>query len=147
NDTLIAICKFTSVIRKEVATSMNLKTSEVLELDRFCIHPQYQKENFASWFISRCVKLIDDPKITHLISFADSTFGHSGTIYKAANWKQVSIVKPSYHYVNKDGLTLHKKTLYNHARSMKKTESEYAGEYGYQKVYGKEKTKFILKLK
>src|SRR5690606_15866307 len=50
NDDLIAVCKFASIIRKEVATSINLKTTEVLELDRFCIHPSYQKKNFASWF-------------------------------------------------------------------------------------------------
>ena len=60
DDKLIAVCKFAGVVRKEVATSMGMKPSEVLELDRFCIHPEYQKKNFASWFISRCSKSIFD---------------------------------------------------------------------------------------
>jgi hypothetical protein len=138
NDELIAVCKFASVVRKEVATSMNLKTSEVLELDRFCIHPNYQKKNFASWFLSRCTKLINDSKITHLVSFADSTFGHIGTIYKAANWMKIGTVKPSYHYVDSTGWVLHKKTLWDHAKKMGKSEVEYAEENGYQKVHFEE---------
>src|SRR5690606_13193223 len=48
DNTLIAVCKFASVVRKEVATSLILKTSEVLELEQICIHPQYKKENYAS---------------------------------------------------------------------------------------------------
>ncbi|HES59906.1 MAG TPA: hypothetical protein ENO18_05685, partial [Caldithrix sp.] len=40
-DKLIAVCKFAGVIRKEVATSMNYQVNQVLELDRFCIHPEY----------------------------------------------------------------------------------------------------------
>ena len=43
--------------------------------------------NTESWFISRCLKLLkkDKPKIKAVLSFADSTEGHEGTIYKATN--------------------------------------------------------------
>lgn len=145
DDQLIAVCKFAGIVRKEVATSLQYTSSEVLELDRFCIHPQYQKKNFASWFISRCSKLLFNEfnDLKCLVSFADATYGHSGVIYKAAGWQEVSKVKPDYHYVNEEGFVLHKKTLYNHAVRMKKTEAEYARENGYFKVYGKEKIKFI----
>lgn len=147
NGELISVCKFSTPSRQEVATSLNLKYSEVLELDRFCIHPAYQKKNFASWMVSRCSKLAFEklPKIRCLVSFADSTMGHSGTIYKASNWEEIGKTKPSYHYLDQSGFPIHKKTLWNHARHMKKTESEYAEEFGYIKVIGKEKTKFILK--
>lgn len=143
---LIAVCKFATPVRKEVATSMGYEYKEVLELDRFCIHPQYQKKNFASWFISRCVKLVtgEFEKIKCLVSFADTTYGHTGSIYKAANWKEVGRVKPDYYYVNEEGFILHKKTLYNQAIKMKMKEKEYAEKHGYVKVYGKEKIKFIL---
>ena len=144
-DKLTAICKFAGVVRKEVATSMKLKPSEVLELDRFCIHPEYQKKNFASWFISRCSKLVFEEfsKLKYLVSFADTTYEHFGTIYKAANWQEFHRTRPSYHYMSDDGFIMHKKTLYGHARSMKKTEREYAKEFGYTRIYGKEKIKFI----
>lgn len=144
---LIAVCKFASVVRKEVATSMEMKTSQVLELDRFCIHPAYQKKNFASWMISRCSKLVfeEHSKVSCLVSFADSTHGHSGVIYKASNWTEIGKTKPSYHYANNDGFVIHKKTLWDKASKLRKTEAEYAAEHGYIKVKGKEKTKFILR--
>lgn len=43
--------------------------------------------NAESWFISRCLKLLkqDKPNIKAVLSFADSTEGHDGTIYKATN--------------------------------------------------------------
>lgn len=146
DEKLIAVCKFAGVIRKEVATSMNFEPNQVLELDRFCIHPQYHKKNFGSWFISRCSKLLlnECTKIDCLVSFADTTFGHHGTIYSAAGWKMIHTVKPDYHYVSEDGFVLHKKTLYNHARRMGKTESKYANEFRYTKIFGKEKIKFAL---
>jgi very-short-patch-repair endonuclease len=145
-DELIAVCKFSTPIRQEVATSLNYKYSEVLELDRFCIHPAYHKKNFASWFISRCSKLIDSKKIRCLVSFADYTYGHLGTIYKAANWQEIGKIRPDYYYVNEEGFILHKKTLYNQAVKMGKIESEYAREFNYTKLFGKEKIKFICKL-
>jgi GNAT superfamily N-acetyltransferase len=143
-DTLIGVCKFCPPIRAEVATSMGMAQSQVLELDRFCIHPSYQKKNFASWLVSRCAKLAFSahPGAACLVSFADSTFGHVGTIYKAANWKQVRIVPPDYHYVSPEGFVVHKKTLYDHASRVGRKEAEYAAQFGYAKAYGKSKTKF-----
>jgi len=146
-DKLTAVCKFSRIIRQEVATSMKLKPSEVLELDRFCIHPEYQKKNFASWFISRCSKLVFEEfsRLKFLVSFADLTFGHTGIIYKAANWYEIGRVKPDYYYISEDGFILHKKTLYNRARKMGMTERKYVEEYKYTRTYGKGKIKYILK--
>jgi asparagine synthetase A len=79
-----------------------------------------------------------------LVSFADSTFGHFGTIYKASNWKQLHVTKPDYHYISQEGFVIHKKTLYDHAQKMGKSESDYVNQFGYMKVFGKSKTKFVL---
>ncbi len=141
---LIAISKFSPPVRKESATSLGFSHKDILELDRFCIHPNYQKKHFASWFLSRICKIVMKSfKPKCLISFADTTYGHIGTIYKATNWKEVSRVRPDYHYISVDKFAVHKKTLYNHAMSMKMTESEYASKFGYEKVFGKEKIKYI----
>jgi very-short-patch-repair endonuclease/GNAT superfamily N-acetyltransferase len=146
DDILIAVCKFSPPSRKEVATSIGLKNRAVVELDRFCIRPDYQRKNLASWFISRAVRLLFNELDTlqAIITFADSTYGHSGVIYKASGWQLLSTVKPDYYYVGKDGWIVHKKTLYNHARSMKQTERDYADNNGYTKVKGKEKFKFAI---
>lgn len=143
---LVAVCKFSTPVRQEVATSMGLRQSEVLELDRFCIHPLYQKKNFASWLVSRCSRRAfdDHPRVRTLASFADSTFGHTGVIYRAAGWSFVHVVRPDYHYVGPGGFVIHKKTLWDHASKNGHSESDYALAHGYVKVFGKEKLKFSL---
>lgn len=146
NGKLIAVSKFSNVIRTQSATSLGIHQSKVLELDRFCIHPNFQKKNFASWFLSRSVNLIWSafPSVQTVISFSDSTRGHSGTIYKASNWETVGTIPADYHYVSKDGFVIHKKTLWNHSSKNRMKESEFASLNGYVKVFGKPKTKFRI---
>lgn len=45
--------------------------------------------NAESWLISQSVRHIrkQNPDIKFLVSYADPSAGHSGTIYKAANWR------------------------------------------------------------
>jgi transposase len=147
-DLLIAVARFTSPTRQEIATSLGYKFKEVLELSRLCVHPKYQKPNLLTWFLARVRKQLheDKPEVTCLVSFADSTYGHTGAVYKADNWELNRIVEPNYWYVSDDGFVMHKKTLWNHAKKMSMTESEYASKYGYSKVWGKEKYKFVKKL-
>ena len=149
NGVLVGICKFASPMRAESATSMGFSQSQVLELDRFCIHPRFHKKNFASWFMSRCMKnvLDDHLKIQVLISFADLTYDHVGTIYKASNWEFLHEVKPSYHYISQDGFVIHKKTLYDHASRHSQKESDYADLHGYVMAFGRTKNKFCYRRK
>lgn len=145
-DDLIGVCKFSSVIRQEVASSLKLKCYQVMELDRFCIHPKFQKKNFASWFLSRCSKAIfaENPKLVGLVTFADETFGHSGTIYKASNWKFVGKTRPSYHYMDASGIPINKKRVYDIASKLLMKEREYAEKHELLKFAEKPKSKFIL---
>jgi hypothetical protein len=146
NDITIAISKIGPVGRKETATSLGYSTKECFELDRFCIHPMYQKKNLGSWLLGRTINEFfkSHKDAVAIVSFADSTFGHDGTIYKASNWKTVGTVKPDHIYLSEDGWILHKKTVYNQAASLHMSESAYAEKHGYVKVKGKEKTKFLI---
>jgi hypothetical protein len=125
---------------------MHLKCTEVLELDRFCIHPNYQKKNFASWFISRCVDSVfsEFSGVKRLVSFADSTYKHSGTIYKASNWIMIGETKPSYHYMSEDGFVVNKKVLYSIASKFKMKETEYANKHNFVKYREEPKLKFVF---
>ncbi|MDP1712601.1 MAG: hypothetical protein Q8K86_09100 [Candidatus Nanopelagicaceae bacterium] len=113
------------------------------ELTRFIIHPNYQKKNFASWFLSRASKLAL-AKFGLLFTFADPNFNHDGTIYLASNWRFVGETTPDYWYSRDDGWVMHKKTLWNRAKNMVMTEAEYAEKHGYKKVWGLPKKKFVL---
>ena len=137
---LIAVCGFSPLIRQNIPEDS--KTTR--ELSRLCIHPRYQKRNFASWFVSRCIKLLPN-QYTTIISYTDTTFNHNGTVYKALNFKLDSEIKPDYWYVDKDGWVMHKKSLYDHARKMNMIEKDFAEKNGYKKIHGNKKLKFVFK--
>jgi len=145
---LIAICKFSPVVRKEVATSMGYTVSQVLELDRFCIHPEYQKKNLASKILGQVIKLIKSshPEIQILVSFADTMQGHEGTIYKASNWKYEKLTSTSHVYLDINGNQINKKWVYNEGKKIGLTELEYANQMNLIKMKIPEKHKFSYKL-
>ena len=149
NNELIAVCCFASVTRKETADNLGYNSVKIRELNRFCISSMRHKKDFASWFLCRCRKMIisDIDGLKILVAFADSTFGHDGNIYKSDNWLLDKIVPSSYWYVSNDGFVMHKKTLWDHANSLKMIESEFAALHGYTRVNGKEKYRFVYYVK
>lgn len=73
----------------------NLPQHEWLELRRMAVSPE-RPVNTCSWMLSKMISILRAkcPQITTLVSY--QIIGeHSGTIYKAANWKETAI--------NKDG--------------------------------------------
>jgi very-short-patch-repair endonuclease len=140
---MIGAAGFCGITRNESATRLGAKSYEVRELSRFCI--ANNTKNLASWFLSRVLKLLrhDNNLIKIVITFADETFGHDGTIYKASNWKYDGDVEPTYYYVDSDGNVYHKKTLWNFASKMKMGESDLADQIGAAKIGTSKKHRFI----
>jgi len=138
NNKLIAVCVFSPLGRQNLPWDKK----STRELSRLCINPRYQKKNFASWFVSRCIKKLNSQYET-IISYCDTTFNHNGAVYKACNFKLDGEVKPDYWYVSEDGWVMHKKTLYNHAVKMGMKEKEFAELNRYKKVFGDKKLRFI----
>lgn len=138
DDNLIACVVYSSKLRQNQHYERDFR-----ELSRLCIHPSYQKKNFASWFISRTYKFLD---VDLIISFCDTTAGHSGTVYKASNFTLSHETKPDYWYVDSDGFVMHKRTLYGKAVNLKMTESEYAEKFHFRKRYGGKKLCFIKEI-
>lgn len=116
------------------------------ELIRFVIDPKYQMKNLGSWLLSRASK-IALKKWDKLFTFADPNFNHSGTLYLASNWEFVGEIKSDYWYTSDNGWIMHKKTLWNRAKNLCKTEKEYAEFFGYRKVWGLPKKKYEYKRK
>lgn len=59
------------------------------ELARLYLLDEVPK-NAETWLIGKSVRWIkrNHPDVKHLLSYADPSAGHAGTIYKAANWRQ-----------------------------------------------------------
>jgi hypothetical protein len=134
-DKLIAVCRFSPLPRQNLAHQF--KDGSV-ELSRLCVHPNYHKKNLLSWWLAKLVK-----QFTAIVSYADTTVGHTGAVYKAANFRLHHETPPDYWYVDKDGYVMHKKTLYNRAINLKLTEAEFAEKYGYMKKWGGPKKCFV----
>lgn len=137
DDNIIAAALFSPPVRQN---TMNKFKKEYIELSRFCIDPAYQKKNFASWFLSRLLKIINKP----IVSYSDSTMGHVGTIYKATNFTFSHKVKPDYWYQGPNNHIMKKKSLYNKAKDCGLTEREYAEKNGFVKIFGREKLCFTF---
>ena len=80
----------------------------VRELHRLAIIDDTPK-NTESWFISRCLKLIRDdrPDLWALVSFADTTQGHNGGIYRATNALHCGMTAPARFYLDSEGRLRH----------------------------------------
>jgi hypothetical protein len=83
---LVGVCVFALPPRE---TMKRYECKVAWELARLYIMDS-EPFNSETWFMSRAVRYI---RATHgdvevLVSYADPSAGHAGTIYKAANWKQ-----------------------------------------------------------
>jgi hypothetical protein len=100
----------------------------------------------GSYFLSRCEKSIKKLKeFDNLVSFSDNRL-HNGTIYAASNWEYVGETQSDYQYLSSLNVPMHKKTLYNRAKSCGMKEREYAELHSYRKTIVGTKSKWLRKL-
>jgi len=125
--------------------SDGLEKSEMLELTRFAISSFVHNHNLGSFFLSKLINFVPHGTKS-IVSYADPSAGHYGTIYKAANWKFAGDTKPSYFYVNGEGWKMHKKTLYNQAKAMHMNENEFATKFNYKRVNSPPLKKYKLEI-
>jgi len=149
---VVAVVKMCSVTRQGTPRSLGLETSQVMELDRMAVAPEWRKKNLLSWFLSRVMKMVreDFPEVKKLVSFADGEQGHDGAVYRAANWKESGKTAKSYYYVSPGGERVKKKTFFDRIVSSglkgSGTESEAASKMGMRKVVTRPKTRFTIEL-
>lgn len=69
-------------------TMKRYKVSLAWELARLYILDS-EPFNSETWFISRAIRYIksNHPQVEAIVSYADPSHGHTGTIYKAGNWQ------------------------------------------------------------
>ena len=107
---LIGVLAFATPCSENVRASIFGKEyrNHVTELHRLVVKDSYcgraTPKNTESWFISRCLKLLkqDKPQIWAVISFADSTEGHTGIIYKATNAKFCGMTSKATFYLDQE---------------------------------------------
>jgi len=90
NEKLIGVSIFGSPAMNNQASKWNPNNPEkLLELRRLCCIDDTPK-NTESYFIGSCLRwLKKNTDIEVIISYADMTYNHKGTIYKASNFEHV----------------------------------------------------------
>jgi len=110
NDIMIGCLCFATPCSENVRSSAfgSDYKDHVTELHRLFIVDDAPK-NTESWFISRCLKLLksDKPHIWAVITFADSTEGHLGTIYQATNAIYCGMSSKATFYLDQEGRLRH----------------------------------------
>lgn len=61
---------------------------ETWELSRLYLVDEVPK-NAETWLLSKSVKIVrrERPDVEFLLSYADPSVGHAGTVYRASNWR------------------------------------------------------------
>ena len=103
------VCIFTGLPVPEIAKgAFGLERHEqdgLFELSRLCIHPitQQSEYNITSWFVSKAIRrLRKETNVRGIISYADSDH-HSGTIYRACNFRYCGLSEPKKDFYFADG--------------------------------------------
>lgn len=80
----------------------------VVELHRLHVQDGTPR-NTESWFIARCLRLLveDRPQTAAVVSFADPTEGHVGTIYQATNAIYYGKSRPATFFRDETGRLRH----------------------------------------
>lgn len=145
NDQLIGVCSFGQVTRLESIKDLGVDSGQYMELTRLCIKPGYNKHNLVSMLLGKSLRSLrmSNRDLRAIVTFADNTYGHDGTVYRAANFLEAGTSPPSYWYVDIGGWAIHKKTVWDKAKARGLSEEDYAAECGYQRIDGSTKTKFV----
>lgn len=105
----LGACIFTGLPVPEIAVGAfgleRDKQEGLYELSRLCIRPDIQEEeyNITSWFVSKCIKRFRrDATVRSILSYADANH-HSGTIYRACNFKYYGLTESKKDFYYSDG--------------------------------------------
>lgn len=91
----------------------NLNPDEVREFDRMYLTdvPPKFSETITLSLLHHYLRKVH-PEIKYLISYADTTVGNTGTIYKAANYKLIDKIKADF-YILESGERVHPITMWH----------------------------------
>lgn len=114
-------------IRPQIKKGLN--PDEIREFDRMWLSDEMPKysETIVLSLLHKFIK-IAYPNIKALISYADTTVGNTGTIYKASNYKQIGDIKADF-YILSTGERVHPVSMYHRhkTRAWDYLQKHYAG--------------------
>lgn len=124
---LVGVCTFgtppSSPLRCGIAGDSHI--GDILELNRLCLLDN--KKNEASYFVSRCLKLLGNKIV---VSFADTAQNHKGIVYQACNFIYTGLSAKRTDWKLKGKEHLHGQTVADEFRGMKNRAALMREKYG-----------------
>ncbi len=95
------------------------KPEQVREFDRMWLSDDMPKfsETIVLSLMHHYIKMVY-PDIKYIVSYADTTVGNTGTIYRAANYKFIEAIKADL-YILADGERVHPVTMWHRHKTRK----------------------------
>ena len=125
---LIGVCTFgkppSSSLQKGICGEQYANI--VWELNRLVL--KYNRPNEASYFVSRCLKMLPKPMI--VVSFADTEQNHDGIVYQACNFKYTGLSAKRTDWKIRGKEHLHGQTIADEFRGHKNRSQLMREKYG-----------------
>ena len=86
---------------------LNVTSSNLIELKRLCRTCPKMDINLTQ-FMGRCHKLLKKMGYVYVVTFSDPAHGHTGGLYRAANFDYLGKTVPEYHYIDEAGESRHR---------------------------------------
>lgn len=119
----------------------------LLELKRLCrIEPRVETAPLTQ-FLAQCHRSLVLLGVRAIISFSDPEQGHTGGIYKAANFQHLGVTNPEWHLVDAQGVKRHRRFAFRYARRKGISIANARRELGLSRVQTKPKDRWFLRLK
>lgn len=122
SETLYAVIDYGIGINPQAAnylaneTGKDVTTDNLLELTRLCrIEPKIDKLPLTK-LISKCNKILGTEGYKYIVSYSDPSHGHTGGIYKAANFINLGKTEAIQHNIDRDGKFHHRRYCYKYAK-------------------------------
>lgn len=112
DDVIAGVLTFGTIPRNNAsAICGEAHAARVMELTRLALY-DWAPRNSESWLIARSFDWLRDnrPDVSILLSYADGSVGHVGTIYQATNWIYTGASTNDYVYRCDTGEVLHPRT-------------------------------------
>ena len=97
-------------------------------------------------FLKLCHDLLRADGIRFIVSFSDPAQGHTGGIYKAANFTHLGKTEAEIHCIDSNGDLQHRRTAYRYSRRHNVSTSEARQALGFTPVKTLEKDRWFLAL-
>jgi len=96
-------------------TGLPVTNAALLELKRLCRTEPKQNWPLTS-FLAACHRELKHSGYRYIVSFSDPEHGHSGGIYRAANFAHIGQTNAEFHVVDKQGEKRHRRYPFRYAR-------------------------------